>query len=336
MTVLKTLAATGAQADNTVVSATLVPGFSATGFSIGSGNAFTFQSSVATGFGMTYGYRMNQAAANQITTYIDLASPETGIFAWREYFRYQNTPVNTVVRRFYPDSTHAVNAGSMTITSTNRMQFVEGGAGTPLSVTSTGTAMTPGSYYAGMGKIDLAANTFTYTLYPLASATQVFTITGTLGADMAAATGLQSMRVGINTATSGIGNYELGGDTAVGNGGFLPRTDISNVLPVAGAGADVTVEGGRPFTLTGTATDADGTVASVEWKRGATVIGTSNTLNLTAPLLLTQTTDTLTFTATDNLGGVSTADTIVVTYLPAMRRLKLGGVIVPVMSKSVG
>lgn len=327
-TVDKTLAATGAQADGTSVSPTLVPGFSATGFNIGAGNSFTFQSSVATAFGQSYGYRAVQAGANTVTAYMDLAAAETGVFAWRDYFRFQNTPISTVIRRLFPDATHADNLGSLTHTSTNRLQFLEdsSGGGTPLNVTSTGTVMSAATAYCGLGKIDLAANTFGYILYPLGNPTQVFSISGTLAADAAAATGIQSLRLPIGTASSGIGNYDLGADTAVGHGDYLPRTDISNTAPIANAGADQTnIEPRTTVTISGTgSTDSDvGDTLTYAWTQ---IAGTAVTLSsstaasptFTAPLTLAGDTLVFSLTVTDNHGTPCvTPDTVSITVLPA-------------------
>ncbi len=48
-----------------------------------------------------------------------------------------------------------------------------------------------------------------------------------------------------------------------------------NNIPTANAGIDVLVEVNTPVTVTGTASDSDGTIVDVEWKEGTTVLSTT-------------------------------------------------------------
>lgn len=205
MTILKQLAISGTPSDGDAVTTSNT---NFVGVSAGAGNTFSVSSAAA--MGAAYGIRANQAAANQVTSYLDLASAVTRL-GWRKEFRYQASPaVSASILRFYPDTAHTANLGTLSITSSNRSQFVEGGAGSPLSVTSpSGSPLTPGSIYVEVGLVDVVANTFELRVYPFGSTSAVYTISGTLGADMAAASGVQSVRHGINTASTAMGNFDI-------------------------------------------------------------------------------------------------------------------------------
>ena len=104
-----------------------------------------------------------------------------------------------------------------------------------------------------------------------------------------------------------------------------------NNPPTSNAGADVTVDAGEAYTLTGTATDVEG-VASVAWKLSGSTVGTANTLTRTAPITLAGTSQTYTFEVTDT-GGLMTPDSVVVTVLPATIRLHNGTALVPAINR---
>ena len=87
----------------------------------------------------------------------------------------------------------------------------------------------------------------------------------------------------------------------------------ANQAPTANAGPDKTVSdsdgtGAEPVTLIGSGTDPDGTIASYEWKEGATVLGTAATI--TSNFLVG--THTVTLTVKDD-GGATGTDTVLVT-----------------------
>jgi hypothetical protein len=89
-----------------------------------------------------------------------------------------------------------------------------------------------------------------------------------------------------------------------------------NQLPIVSAGVAQTVNEGAPVTLTGSATDADGTIASYVWTQTAGPAVTlanpaSATTSFTAPLVTADTVLSLALTATDNYGGAATATTSV-------------------------
>ncbi len=86
-----------------------------------------------------------------------------------------------------------------------------------------------------------------------------------------------------------------------------------NQAPVAHAGLDQVLKdsdgtGTEPVTLTGIATDADGTVASVTWKKDGNIIGSGTTLTTSLPVGL----HTFTLTVVDDKNATTT-DTVVVT-----------------------
>ena len=94
-----------------------------------------------------------------------------------------------------------------------------------------------------------------------------------------------------------------------------------NSGPVVATGADQNVVAGAVVSLAGTATDADGSVASTVWQQssGAAVTLTDATTLLasfTAPPVTTNTTLSFTLDATDN-DGAATSDIINVTIIPA-------------------
>jgi len=87
----------------------------------------------------------------------------------------------------------------------------------------------------------------------------------------------------------------------------------ANQAPTANAGPDKTVSdsdgtGAEPVTLIGSGTDPDGTIASYEWKEGATVLGT--TASITSNFLVGI--HTVTLTVKDD-GGATGTDTVLVT-----------------------
>jgi hypothetical protein len=91
--------------------------------------------------------------------------------------------------------------------------------------------------------------------------------------------------------------------------------EVSNAPPVVDAGADMIVSdddgtGSETVMLLGTASDPDGTVVAYEWSDGLTVLGTSAALTTLLPIGQ----HTLTFSATDNDGAIS-SDSIVITVL---------------------
>jgi hypothetical protein len=100
-----------------------------------------------------------------------------------------------------------------------------------------------------------------------------------------------------------------------GNSSSNPSTsNTGNVAPTVNAGADKTVQINTAVSITGTATDSDGTISSYEWKKGSNVVGTTATVSYRPTVVGT---DTLTLEVTDDDGAKSTDSMIVtVTALP--------------------
>ncbi|MFC1748569.1 hypothetical protein ACFL2V_07150 [Pseudomonadota bacterium] len=103
-----------------------------------------------------------------------------------------------------------------------------------------------------------------------------------------------------------------------------------NAVPTANAGSNITVDEKTQFTLTGTASDSDsdGSGTSYQWTQldsdPETVIlvnATSATPTLTAPTVYSVTTLNFDLVVTDNEGGVSLADRVVVTVNPVNEAL---------------
>ncbi|MFV2056306.1 MAG: PKD domain-containing protein, partial [Thiohalomonadales bacterium] len=94
----------------------------------------------------------------------------------------------------------------------------------------------------------------------------------------------------------------------------------NNILPVANAGLDKTVNEGITVVITGLASDADGSVSTTIWTQSsgpAVTLVNANTRNisLVAPPVLVQSIVVLAFTVTDNSGGTST-DVVNITVNP--------------------
>lgn len=98
------------------------------------------------------------------------------------------------------------------------------------------------------------------------------------------------------------------------------QNTISNLAPVVNAGIDRIVTSGLTVNLSGTAQDTDGNIVQVQWAQisgPAVVFSSPTTLTTTfvAPDVSANTPITLSLTATDNEGAIST-DTLVVTLAP--------------------
>ena len=104
--------------------------------------------------------------------------------------------------------------------------------------------------------------------------------------------------------------------TVTDNGGLTANDTVVikvNRPPTVNAGSDVTVtdndnSGSETVALSGSASDLDGTIASLIWREGTTILGTGS--NLSTPLSVGV--HTITLTAVDN-NGASSIDSVVVT-----------------------
>jgi len=83
-------------------------------------------------------------------------------------------------------------------------------------------------------------------------------------------------------------------------------TEVLNQAPVVNAGNDKTVQINEMLTITGTASDNDGTIVSYEWKKGNSVLATTLSFSYVPTVVGT---DVLTLTVTDNDGAIAT-DTV--------------------------
>ena len=102
---------------------------------------------------------------------------------------------------------------------------------------------------------------------------------------------------------SGCGSSDSGGDNPT-------DTDPTvNSAPVVDAGNDMTVQLGDHITLSGSASDIDGTVVSVVWEKDTVQLAATPTFTYTPTSIGTE---LLTFTATDDKGA-STSDTVTLT-----------------------
>jgi len=129
-----------------------------------------------------------------------------------------------------------------------------------------------------------------------------------------AGTILPNFNDGFNGAAPDAGAYEAGKPVLeFGINAYLPG---GNNPPVANAGQDITITlPTTSATLTGSATDADGTIASYTWTRvsgpGTYALGTANAATTTVTGL-SQGTHVFRLTVTDN-GGASGSDDVIVT-----------------------
>ncbi|MDQ1325203.1 MAG: hypothetical protein QG564_327, partial [Campylobacterota bacterium] len=88
--------------------------------------------------------------------------------------------------------------------------------------------------------------------------------------------------------------------TGCSGGGGGGETETSNETPTADAGIDKTVQVNRSVNIVGSGNDADGTIASYQWKKGSTVLANTASFDYTPT---TAGIHTLTLTVTDNEGA---------------------------------
>jgi len=101
-------------------------------------------------------------------------------------------------------------------------------------------------------------------------------------------------------------NHKSTGDTTTQSSETVevstPNTEVVNQKPIVNAGTDKTVTVNETITITGTATDSDGTIVSYEWTKGSDVLGTEASLSYTPTVVGT---DKLTLTVTDDDGATA-------------------------------
>lgn len=301
-TINKQLSST-AQADGTAMS-DANSGFSS--HSTGSGNTATH--SDAAKMAESAGYRLTQGGANPNIWYLDHTAA-VDKFAWRIPFNYSATPTaNVTILRGYADAAHVTTMWSISITTTNRISFVETGTGGLNVSSSAASPLIPGSDYVMLGYLDTITHALTIQVYPRGSGTLLFQITAT----PVNSTAVRSVRWGIGTASS-LGRIDTNSAFAIGQDGLLARTDfVSNVPPIANAGPDQVVGVNTLVTLTGSDSDPDGTVVTRSWSQisGPTVTlsGSGNARTFTPT---TSGTYVFQYSVTDD-GGATTNDSVTV------------------------
>lgn len=316
------------QTNNTVVNAA---NSNLSSITIGTGNSATFQSAAA--MGQPVGYRFAQGAdGNQLTSYIDLAEP-VDVISLRVPIRISKAPTSSLtILRGYSDAGHANTQWSIQLTSTLRVNF-----GQPLGVTtSTGNGplerLVAGTEYVMQILIDTANSTFSLTTYPLNSQIPLNSMSGDIEPEMAP---IQSIRFGLNTnSVLADGYVDTNSAFAIGSGELLQRHDVDNYDPTLSVTTTKNVLFPGEFTtMTASAADSDGTIASVAWSTTyGTLVGTGNIRTITAPPLLNDLTVTVQITATDNLGGIATRF-IVLTFKGSMHKVYTSGGWAPAVAR---
>ena len=97
---------------------------------------------------------------------------------------------------------------------------------------------------------------------------------------------------------------------------------VPNQVPTVNAGADKTVLVGEVLTITGSASDSDGTIVSYEWKEGSTVLADTASFDFNNTAITG--TYTLTLTVTDDENATAT-DEMVVDVVTVMPTVTLSG-----------
>ena len=96
----------------------------------------------------------------------------------------------------------------------------------------------------------------------------------------------------------------------------VPPTEpeVTNNVPTANAGSDVSVEVNMPITLTGSASsDSDGSIVAYEWKEGSTVLSTAMSFDYTPTTVETH---TILLTVTDDDSAIGTDEVVVTVTEP--------------------
>ena len=208
------------------------------------------------------------------------------------------------------------------------------------------TVTVPGAKFSSLTKAIVFCNQQIVNLFPVVSAgtaqtiqlpTSTVTLTGTASdsdgtiastawSKVSGGTATITSAANLSTTITGLvqGTYVFR-LTATDNKGAVSTSDVtvivqpSNLAPVVSAGTAQTIQlPTSTVTLTGTASDSDGTIASTAWSKvsgGTATITSASNLNTTVTGLV-QGTYVFRLTATDNKGAVSTSD-VTVTVQPA-------------------
>ena len=184
-------------------------------------------------------------------------------------------------------------------------------------------ALSTGTWYRVEMIVDLAAGTVRVAYYAGHSTTPIEDSGVLSSVAMGSNTAITNPRFGKASTAAYLGTFhidELRVDDSVSASFIGPWVD-TNVAPVVSAGLDQAHLPGATVTLTATATDSDGSIASSSWTQTAgspTVVlaGSGLSRTFTMPSLGDGESLTFEFSATDDDGATST-DTMDVTGVPA-------------------
>lgn len=202
----------------------------------------------------TASYIATQAGAALLEVYWALAATVTDFSAQIE-FVHATPAVNYSFLRTLTATTFSGAAVNVFMRTDNKVHIFDATTAVQ-SAASTGT-LTAGTTYVAQFRTN--AGTASLFIYPKGSNTATISFPSV----SVGSTVVGSMRWGITAASA---NITLKVDNLkMGTGGFLPRTDVTNVAPTATVGPDQYVAVGTVINLTGSDADADGVVASRAW-----------------------------------------------------------------------
>lgn len=162
------------------------------------------------------------------------------------------------------------------------------------------------------------------------SVSAIQTLTGS-GANFGGA--INTLRVGVTAPQANVPTFYLD-DLGFSTAGALGPVVLPNVAPTANAGSNQTVDTGVTVTLTGSATDDNGT-PTLSWAQtsgpSVTLQGSGGTVTFESPPVLNQTDLVFTLTASD--GSLSGTDTVTITVMRATEVMWNGSAWVPLTMK---
>lgn len=232
--------------------------------------------------------RFTQGGANQNNSWWDWGSGITDPGSVMNV-RYQTTPsaTTTIIRDFDGVAGAGTVMRSIGITTTSKLQAIEVGPTNVNQSVSSTASLSAGTWYTLVERYVLATGAYTLTAYPQGSTTPAATVSMTMQTGYS----FRSRRIGISTASSGIGNLDM--DFAkfeIGSGGFAPRPDIVIAAPVVtpsaaidrtastsvSVGATAAVSGDTISTMTGAFTILPSGVSAPALTGTATGTGTAS------------------------------------------------------------
>lgn len=288
-------------------------------FTTVSGTAFTYESAAA--IRGSLGFLVNVAAsATTYRAWQSVAGASTAC-AVRAGFYFPSFTANAQSLVNIRSSGGGTSLFHLMVNSTGTLSILSDVSSTTLGTTAAALS-TATNYRIEFGVTNPTTTTGTVTLraYTWGTNTVVASLDLT-GVNLGAAVAMGACRFGRPAAIGSAYTYRLD-DVAfqTGSATLIGPPAAGNVAPSAGAD-QTNVEPGSTVTIT--ATDTDGTIASIVQTAGSptvTLSGSGGSRTFTAPLTLAGT--TLTFQVTDN-GGLT--DDMTVTVLPAAERIMLAG-----------